>query len=437
MADAYVGVLESSDPAAKQVDNETNVIGGATRYRQRVRVYQGDGSGDPTNPWAFRLSDGTHYIDPRDRNWTIGETVAVSAAALPLPTGASTETTLAAVNAKLGGTLTVDASGHTVPVSGTFWQATQPISLASLPALAPGSAVIGHVIVDSAPTTAVTGTFWQATQPVSLAAAVDVSDRSARLVGHVTVDNATLAVTESGTWNVNATLGAETTKVIGTVNQGTSPWVVQAAGDVASGATDSGNPAKIGAVYNQPDTNTVSNGQRVNLQADNRGHLKVVLWQRDGANEIGTVNAINDSQTTSLGVFGVIAAPMLYNGTNLDRQRSASIGDGAGATGLAAVSSYLNNGTTFDRAPGDKTNGAYVQTKAEVATAALLGSLPSVLKSVAGYDGSYVRPLRADTTGALVSSNDLVAPLADMVIEMRMVRRGIEILIGEEIDPEE
>jgi hypothetical protein len=37
----------------------------------------------------------------------------------------------------------------TQPVSGTFWQATQPVSLAT------------------APTTPVTGTFWQATQPVS------------------------------------------------------------------------------------------------------------------------------------------------------------------------------------------------------------------------------------------------------------------------------
>ncbi len=36
------------------------------------------------------------------------------------------------------------------------------------PVLGAGIAVIGHVIVDSAPTTAVTGTFWQATQPVSL-----------------------------------------------------------------------------------------------------------------------------------------------------------------------------------------------------------------------------------------------------------------------------
>ena len=41
------------------------------------------------------------------------------------------------------------ATGATFPVSGTFWQATQPVSLAT------------------APTTPVTGTFWQTTQPVS------------------------------------------------------------------------------------------------------------------------------------------------------------------------------------------------------------------------------------------------------------------------------
>jgi len=38
-----------------------------------------------------------------------------------------------------------------LPVTGTFWQATQPVSIASMPS------------------TPVTGTFWQATQPVSLA----------------------------------------------------------------------------------------------------------------------------------------------------------------------------------------------------------------------------------------------------------------------------
>lgn len=69
----------------------------------------------------------------------------VSVASLPLPTGAATETTLAAIQTALGGTLTVDGSGVTQPVSGTvgisgsvavtgtFWQATQPVSAASLP----------------------------------------------------------------------------------------------------------------------------------------------------------------------------------------------------------------------------------------------------------------------------------------------------------------
>ena len=51
-----------------------------------------------------------------------------------------------------GGTVAQGAAGASAwPVSGTFFQATQPVSLAT------------------APTTPVTGTFFQATQPVSLA----------------------------------------------------------------------------------------------------------------------------------------------------------------------------------------------------------------------------------------------------------------------------
>lgn len=101
----------------------------------------------------------------------------VSAAALPLPTGAST----AAKQPALGtaGTPSTDvisvqgvAGGIATPVSGSVavsnFPATQPVS--GTVALAAGSAVVGHVIVDSAPTTPVTGTFFQATQPVSAAA---------------------------------------------------------------------------------------------------------------------------------------------------------------------------------------------------------------------------------------------------------------------------
>ncbi len=44
--------------------------------------------------------------------------------------------------------LLVDGSQVTQPVSGTFWQSTQPVSLASLPALVAGSAIVGKVGID-------------------------------------------------------------------------------------------------------------------------------------------------------------------------------------------------------------------------------------------------------------------------------------------------
>jgi hypothetical protein len=70
----------------------------------------------------------------------VSGTTPVSATALPLPAGAATETTLSALSGKVpasltaaGGRLLVDGSGATQPVSGTFWQATQPVSAAALP----------------------------------------------------------------------------------------------------------------------------------------------------------------------------------------------------------------------------------------------------------------------------------------------------------------
>jgi len=67
-----------------------------------------------------------------------------------------------------------------VPVSGTFWQATQPVS--------------GSVSVSNFPASQpVTGTFWQATQPVS-----------------GTFWQTTQPVSQSGTWTVNAGSGFPT-----------------------------------------------------------------------------------------------------------------------------------------------------------------------------------------------------------------------------------
>jgi len=106
--------------------------------------------------------------------WNIG-----SVATLPaLPTGANT---IGAVN--VNGTL---------PVSGSFYQATQPVSIASMPST-PVTGTFWQstqpVSIASMPSTTVTGTFWQVTQPVSLAS---------------TTITGTVAATQSGTWNIGS-----------------------------------------------------------------------------------------------------------------------------------------------------------------------------------------------------------------------------------------
>ena len=108
-------------------------------------------------------SDGTLIDDPSRSSVTqpvsgafFQATQPVSATALPLPTGAATDASL--------GTIAADIALQAKLTD------TQPVSLAALPALAAGAAVIGHVIVDSGTITdsgSVAVTNFPATQPVS------------------------------------------------------------------------------------------------------------------------------------------------------------------------------------------------------------------------------------------------------------------------------
>lgn len=119
---------------------------------------------------------------------------------------------------------TVSVSGS-VAVTGTFWQATQPVSAVSLPlpsgastaAKQPAIGTAGTASADvitvqgiasmtaikvdgSAVTQPVSGTFWQATQPVSLAS----------VPSHAVTNAGTFAVqaAQSGTWSVRAQDGS-------------------------------------------------------------------------------------------------------------------------------------------------------------------------------------------------------------------------------------
>lgn len=121
-------------------------------------------------------------------------TLPISASSLPLPAGASTATLQSTGNTSLSSILANQTNGTQTTLVSNF-PATQPVSgtvaVSSLPSIPTGSNAIGSVNVSNFPATqpvsgtvavsnfpasqAVTGTFFQATQPVSIAASVAVT----------------------------------------------------------------------------------------------------------------------------------------------------------------------------------------------------------------------------------------------------------------------
>lgn len=134
-----------------------------------------------------------------------------------------------------------------LPVSGTFWQSTQPVSLASVPSHAvtnAGTFAVQATEADGAnttlgakadakstatDTTAITimSVLKQISASVQAPPSQAVTNAGTFLVqaAQSTAASLNATVVGTGTFVVQATLAAETTKVIGTVNQGTSPWV--------------------------------------------------------------------------------------------------------------------------------------------------------------------------------------------------------------------
>lgn len=96
-------------------------------------------------------------------------------------------------------------------------------------------------------------------------------------------------------------------------------------GTVASGASDSGNPVKVGGKYNSS-LPTYTDGQRGDLQIDSRGNLRTSLVSSNGATAAGIQTPADGTALgTSLRTNSMLA---LYNGTTTDMLRGNST-DGA------------------------------------------------------------------------------------------------------------
>jgi hypothetical protein len=215
-------------------------------------------------------------------------------------------------------------AGPAWPVTGTFFQATQPVSgsvsVSNFPATQP---VSGSVSVSNFPATqAVTGTFFQATQPVS---------------GSVSVSNfpATQAVT--------GTFFQATQPVSGTF----FPATQNVAGDVASGSADSGNPVKQGGVARTTDPTAVTNGQRVNGIFSILGKQVMV---HEGVRErkvtgLLTLTANTEQTLIAAGAAGVFHDLILITATSSDTTQVIRLDFRASTGGAIVFSIHLQPGS--------------------------------------------------------------------------------------------
>jgi len=168
----------------------------------------------------------------------------VSAASLPLPSGASTEATLSTLNTKIPSSLTVtstrllvDGSGVTQPVSGTFWQATQPVSIA------------GTVATTTTPAAAPATYFAAISGLLSAASATDLFTLTGSASKTVKLTKITITATRTtGTQTVFKLIKRSAANSGGTA---TNPTAVPAdsnnAAATATVAAYTANPAALGA----------------------------------------------------------------------------------------------------------------------------------------------------------------------------------------------
>lgn len=212
--------------------------------------------------------------------------------------GAVTQPDPTQLNAQVVGNVASGAAdaGNPVKVGGVYNSSTPGYTTGQRGDLAIGSG--GQVLIGSRSTAAGSLTF-------STMATIQSADGSARPMAA-------------------ASLGWDGT-VLRSVSVDTSGYVnTNATGNVASGATDSGAPVKVGGVFNttQP---TLTTGQRGDIQVTARGEQLVSLSSGAVAIAGRVTNADAVAASTTASALGVFAFQAIYNGTSWDRQRKANV----------------------------------------------------------------------------------------------------------------
>jgi hypothetical protein len=198
-------------PTSMNASGGTLVSGSLTfnteqRESYAVRVTNSVTIGNSVTVSALPVSLSTTTIGGTARlNVTLSSATTIGATAPSYGNlyGGSDGTNLRAISVDTSGRTVVTGSvsvANTVPVSGTFWQATQPVS--------------GTVTANVSGTVPVSGTFWQATQPVSGTVTANISGTVPVSISSVTIGN---TVTVAGTVTANV---ASTTVTVSALPSG-------------------------------------------------------------------------------------------------------------------------------------------------------------------------------------------------------------------------
>jgi hypothetical protein len=133
-------------------------------------------------------------------------------------------------------------------------------------------------------------------------------------------------------------------------------------GNVASGAADSGNPVKVGGVYNST-LPTFTNGQRGDLQVGVRGALNVSIFNAAGVSPVNATTVAADA--VSAGSVSLAGQSFLhvFNGASWDRQFTCASQTSATVTAAATTQLVALSGSTNIRVcsyqVGIATTGTY------------------------------------------------------------------------------
>jgi hypothetical protein len=176
--------------------------------------------------------------------------------------------------------------------------------------------------------------------------------------------------------------------------------VLNVGGNVADAGADSGNPVKIGGVYNST-APTYSTGQRATLQFESRGGVVVCLKNSASASFIGGNSNASDSVAASVGL-SMTPFSIVFNGTNWDRVRNNTdtaalitlSGAGAGTTNSADQTNY---------------NGRGVQIGVNI-TSIAVGTLTVNIQGKDIASGTYYTLLSTGALAAAAFSNITVYP---------------------------